>query len=190
MWGKIERSASEMDIMVADGFIGCWVFCDDRAADVSVDSVGVMVSVENAASSFGRGLFVLLALLLFVLPVSSYAEEDVLRLLLWKTYAPEDVVKEFEESTEQRYGRKVKLQATISESPDNFFAPVRGKLVDVVTMGSHLTVMKEGRYRIGESLNSMKIILPPPGTRRDRNGLKLLWEEALQGIEIEKGDNL
>ena len=54
--------------------------------------------------------------------------------------------------------------------------------------GDLLTGSGNSRYHVGESASGAKFILPPPRSRRDRNGLKLLWKEAIKGIEFKTSD--
>ncbi len=85
--------------------------------------------------SYGRTL--LLTLSLLVLPILTCAEDNILRLLVWEGYAPEEYVQEFETQIEEKYGRKVKLQVSYVDGPEDFFAPVRQKNVDLVTLTHH-----------------------------------------------------
>ena len=81
-------------------------------------------------------LFILSAhLLCFSWPV--YAQEDVLRLLIWEGYAPVKYVREFERQIEEKYGRKVRLDISYVDGPDDFYAPIRKKSVDLVTLTHH-----------------------------------------------------
>ena len=91
-----------------------------------------------------RGLVVLLPILLFFPPVPARSGEDVLRLLIWEGYAPEQYVEEFERHIEVKYGRKVKLQVSVIEGPEDFYGPIRMKSVDVVTITHHH--FKDERY--------------------------------------------
>ena len=80
---------------------------------------------------------VLLTLSLIALPVLACAEEDVLRLLVWHGYTPEEYVEAFEQQIELKYGRKIKLQVTYVDGPEDFYARIRDKSVDLVTLTHH-----------------------------------------------------
>jgi len=62
---------------------------------------------------------------------------NVLRLLIWEGYAPPAYVEEFEKHIEAKYGRKVKLEISVIDGPEDFYAPIRNKNVDVVTLTHH-----------------------------------------------------
>lgn len=83
------------------------------------------------------GLWAFLFVILFALPVPARADENVLRLLIWEGYAPTKYVKEFEKRIEAKYGRKVKLEVSVINGPEDFYAPIRNKSVDVVTITHH-----------------------------------------------------
>jgi len=61
-------------------------------------------------------------------------EQHVLRLLIWEGYAPTQYVEAFEQEVEAKYGRKVELKISFCEGPEDFYAPIRTKSVDVVTL--------------------------------------------------------
>jgi len=56
-------------------------------------------------------------------------------------------------------------------------------------IGDRLTANEKERFRIGvpNFFKDSRVLLPT-FSRRDRNGLQLLWKEAMEGIQIEKGD--
>ncbi|MBW2688934.1 MAG: extracellular solute-binding protein, partial [Deltaproteobacteria bacterium] len=60
-----------------------------------------------------------------------------MRLLIWEGYAPAKYVEEFEKQIEEKYGRKVKLQVSFIDGPEDFYAPIRQKDVDLVTLTHH-----------------------------------------------------
>ena len=96
----------------------------------------------------------LLPVLLLIFPVSISADEDVLRMLVWEGYAPKRYVEEFEREIEVKYGRKVKMDISLVDSPEDFYDPVRSKSVDVITI-SHHTIKDERFHYIDK-----KLILP------------------------------
>ena len=97
--------------------------------------------LESGRKIFARGfdgsLILLLTLFLLTLPGLARADENVLRLLIWEGYAPAKYVEEFEKQIEEKYGRKVKLQVSFIDGPEDFYAPIRQKDVDLVTLTHH-----------------------------------------------------
>jgi len=93
-------------------------------------------------------------LLILMFPPSVFGEEDVLRVLIWEGYAPKRYVEDFEREIEVKYGRKVKMEISHAESPDDFYNAVRDKSVDLVTI-SHHTIKDERFHYIAK-----KLILP------------------------------
>lgn len=82
---------------------------------------------------------------------SAIAQPDVLRLLVWEGYAPKKYVEEFEKHIEAKYVRKVKIEISFVGGSDDFFAPVRNKKVDLVTISHHL--FKDERFNyIGKQM--------------------------------------
>jgi len=67
----------------------------------------------------------------------AYTGEDVLRLLVWEGYAPESFRKSFEKEILNKYGRKIALQVTYVEGSADFYSPIRGREVDLVTLTHH-----------------------------------------------------
>lgn len=86
----------------------------------------------------------LVAGLLLILPASVCANDDILKLLIWEGYAPEESVKEFESEVEAKYGRKVKLEIALAESPDDFYDAIRDKRADLVSISHHM--IKDERF--------------------------------------------
>ncbi len=80
--------------------------------------------------------------------------EDVLRLMVWGGYEPKEYVEEFEKEIEARYGRQVKMDVILAGSSDDFYAAIRNKSVDLVTISHH--TIKDGRF----NFISKKLILP------------------------------
>jgi spermidine/putrescine-binding protein len=72
-------------------------------------------------------------------------------LLVWEGYTPEKYVKEFEKEVEVKHGRKVKMEVTYAESPDDFFDSIRDNSVDLVTI-SHHTIKDERFHFIDKGL--------------------------------------
>jgi spermidine/putrescine transport system substrate-binding protein len=96
----------------------------------------------------------LLSMLLLILPVSAFGDEDVLRLLIWEGYAPKRYVEEFEREIEVKYGRKVKMEISFVAGSDDFYNPVRDKSVDLITISHHL--FKDKRF----NFIAKKLLLP------------------------------
>lgn len=92
-----------------------------------------------------RGALLVLLALLLILPVSTRAEEDVLRLLIWEGYAPEKYVEDFESKIEAKYGKEVRIEVSFVGGSDDFYDPVRDKSVDVVSISHHL--IKDERFK-------------------------------------------
>jgi spermidine/putrescine-binding protein len=110
-----------------------------------------MVQPRTCAGWFVEGLLLLFPVFLSVPTVSAHADKDVLRLLIWEGYAPQEYVKGFEKRIEAKYGRKVKLDISFVRGSDDYFAPVRTKRVDLVTISHHL--FKDIRFNyIGKQL--------------------------------------
>jgi spermidine/putrescine-binding protein len=93
---------------------------------------------------------------LFILAASAAmaAEEDVLRLLIWEGHAPKTYVEKFEKQIEAKYGRKVTLDIAYASGPDDFYAAVRGKRIDMMMIGHHF--FKDKRFEYIKN----KLILP------------------------------
>lgn len=77
---------------------------------------------------------------------SESEKENVLRLLVWEGYTPENYIKKFEEQIFQKYKRKVKLSVRYTGSSDDFFNPIRDKEVDLVTVSHHSIKDKQYGY--------------------------------------------
>ena len=113
-----------------------------------------IVSKGAYSRYFASGLAVLLPALLFFLPVPAGAGGDVLRLLIWDGYAPVKYVEEFEKRIEAKYGRKVKLNISVVDGSEDFYAAIRKKSVDLVTLTHHH--FKDERF----NYISSKLLLP------------------------------
>ncbi len=74
--------------------------------------------------------------------------------MIWEGYAPKKHVEDFEREIEAKYHRKVKLEVSFAEGPDDFFNPVRNKNIDVITVSHH--TIKDERY----NYIIKKLILP------------------------------
>jgi spermidine/putrescine-binding protein len=77
-------------------------------------------------------------------PLIAFGGEDVLRLLIWEGYAPENHIEEFQGEIEAKYGKKVRLKISYAVSSDDFFDPVRNKKVDLITVSHHS--MKDAQF--------------------------------------------
>ncbi len=71
-------------------------------------------------------------------------DTEILRLMIWDGYAPQKHVEDFEREIEAKYHRKVKLEVSYADGPDDFFDPVRNKNIDVITVSHH--TIKDERY--------------------------------------------
>jgi len=69
--------------------------------------------------------------------LSVFAEDDVLRLLIWEGHAPRKYVNEFETYIEKTYHRKLKLDFKYVIGSDDFYNSVRSKNADIVMMTHH-----------------------------------------------------
>ncbi len=113
-----------------------------------------MDSLRNYAAWLMRGALIMLPALLIVFSVPAHAEENVLRLKVFLGYFMDKYVEEFEKEIEEKYGRKVKLNITLAESPDAFYDAVRSKSIDVITT-SHNSIKDKRLDYI-----TKKLILP------------------------------
>jgi spermidine/putrescine transport system substrate-binding protein len=89
---------------------------------------------------------------MFASSVSACAGEDVLRLLIWEGYAPDAYVNEFEKQIEEKYDRSVTLQVSYIAGPEDFYAPVRKKSVDVIAITHHHFKDERFKYIPGKLL--------------------------------------
>ncbi len=144
-------------------------------------------------------------IVLLILPVSAFGEEDVLRLLIWEGHAPKQHVLEFEKQIEKTYKRKVKLNNE-PLSWNIFWDPAfKGKYVIganeyiynvnitatliITNIGDRLTDKeKEHAHIWTPNFFDKNRILVSTYSKKDRNGLKLLWDEAMDGILSKKED--
>ncbi len=114
----------------------------------------VYSSYKALKSNFMQISKFLCLVLLLVYSLPAFGEENVLRLLIWEGYGPKIYVNEFEKEIEAKYGRKVKMEISLVESPDDFFNSVREKSADVVTISHH--TIKDLRF----NYIAKKLILP------------------------------
>jgi len=77
-------------------------------------------------------------------PQSIQDQQDVLRILIWEGYAPEEYVDLFKKQIEAKYGRKVEMVILIAESVEDFYSAIRNKNVDLVTISHH--TIKDARF--------------------------------------------
>ncbi|MCK5520906.1 MAG: hypothetical protein KAI81_07325, partial [Candidatus Marinimicrobia bacterium] len=63
--------------------------------------------------------------------------------------------------------------------------------IPIITNIEHILTPEEKKRIYHETPNffDKNRILLPTLSKRDRNGLKLLWKEAMNGIQIPEGDN-
>lgn len=69
--------------------------------------------------------------------VPAPAAEDTLRLLVWEGYAPEPYREIFKEFIRKKYNREIKLEVSYVDGSESFYAPIRRKEVDLVTLTHH-----------------------------------------------------
>lgn len=87
---------------------------------------------------FFRWFSVFLYAIVLTLPVVACAEDDVLRMLVWEGYAPEKNTKVFQKYIEKKYKKKIRIEVSHVSNSDDFFDPVRGKDVDIISPTDHL----------------------------------------------------
>lgn len=76
---------------------------------------------------------------------------DILKLLVWGGYAPEDFITDFEKEIEEKYNRSVRLEVTYAASSDDFYKEIRNKNCDLITI-SHHSIMDERFGYISKNL--------------------------------------
>jgi len=97
--------------------------------------------------SFAFVILAHLSLLCVIGPaVSVSGQEDVLNLLVWEGYTPEDHIEKFEDQIYKKYGKRVRLSVTYAGSSDDFFDSVRGKEVDLITVSHHSITDRQFGY--------------------------------------------
>ncbi len=96
----------------------------------------------------------LVTVLLFLIPISTWANKNNLELLVWEGYTPTDYVEEFENYIETKYKKKIKLDITYAESVEKFYDIIRSKKSDIVTISHH--TIKDARFNFIEK----KLIIP------------------------------
>jgi len=82
--------------------------------------------------------------ILFMTPLMIYANEDVLKLLVWEGYTPKKHVARFENKIHKKYNRRIKLHISYAESVDDFYNAIREKSFDLVTISHH--IIKDARF--------------------------------------------
>jgi spermidine/putrescine-binding protein len=114
----------------------------------TIEAIGIPSVRHECGTVTGRrltrGIRLSIVILVLVLSVTTQATEDVLRLLIWEGYGPEEYVQSFEKKMEKKYGRKVKLDFSLAKGSDDFFAAIRNRTVDVVTISHH--TIKDERF--------------------------------------------
>jgi len=96
----------------------------------------------------------LLSILLLLIPLSVFGDEDNLKLLVWEGYTPKKYVEKFENKIEIKYGRGVKLYITYAKGVDDFYDAIREESFDLVTISHH--TIKDARFNYIEK----KLIIP------------------------------
>lgn len=91
---------------------------------------------------------------LLLLPLGSASGEEVLRMLVWEGYAPDEQVARFEKIVYEKYNRPVRLKVSFISDPNGFFDAVRGKEADIISPTHNL--IKDKRF----DLIDKKLILP------------------------------
>ena len=80
--------------------------------------------------------------------------EDVLNMLTWDGYAPDEHVAEFEKYIHQKYGRKVRIERSYLQDTTEIFVPVRTGKVDIFVPTQH--ILNDGRWKFIDN----KLALP------------------------------
>ncbi len=88
--------------------------------------------------------------LLFALTIMpamlTFAEENVLRLLVWEGYTPEAYVQKFEEEIELKYGISFNMEISYALNDDDFINLARNKKVDVISITHYSIKDKKFKY--------------------------------------------
>jgi spermidine/putrescine-binding protein len=87
----------------------------------------------------------LVFILTMIPPLFAFAEENVLRLLVWEGYTPGVYVQKFEEEIESKYGIPLKMDISYALTDDDFFNPIRDKKFDLITI-CHYSI-KDGQFK-------------------------------------------
>ncbi|MEH0018708.1 MAG: extracellular solute-binding protein [Desulfobacter sp.] len=95
----------------------------------------------------------LLGFAVCISPLPALAE-NVLNLLTWDGYAPDEYVAEFEAYIEKKYGKKVRLNRTYLQDTTEIFIPVRTGKADIFVPTHH--ILNDGRWKFVEN----KLALP------------------------------
>ncbi len=100
--------------------------------------------------------FISLCLVGIVLAIGSSQAlaEDVLNLLTWDGYAPDEYITEFEGFVEKKYGKKVKINRTYLQDTTEIFVPVRTGKADIFVPTQQ--ILNDGRWKFVEN----KLALP------------------------------
>ncbi len=96
----------------------------------------------------------LVTILLFLIPISAWANKNSLKLLVWEGYTPTHSVEEFENYIETKYKKKIKLDITYAQSVEDFYDAMRSKKSDIVTISHH--TIKDAKFNFIEK----KLIIP------------------------------
>jgi len=76
----------------------------------------------------------------------SFAEENVLRLLVWEGYTPEAYIHQFEKEIQSKYGIPLKMEISYALTDNDFFNLVRDKKVDLITVGHYSIKDRQFKY--------------------------------------------
>ncbi|MDM8536207.1 extracellular solute-binding protein [Desulfobacterales bacterium HSG17] len=87
--------------------------------------------------NFKRSLKFLCFLLFLLIPLSVFAEEEVLRILTGQGHAPKKIIEQFEKQIQTKYQHKIKLEVTFLTGPDDWYKTIRGGKVDLVLLTHH-----------------------------------------------------
>ena len=83
-------------------------------------------------------LSLLTTMIFFVLSsTSSWAAEDVLRVLVYEGHAPKSLVEKFQKSIEKKYGRKIRVEILRKKTDNDYFDAIRNKEAHVVMLTHH-----------------------------------------------------
>jgi len=88
------------------------------------------------------------------LPSPSWAEENVLRLLIWEGHAPPAHVSSFEKLIEDKYDFRIKLEISYMDGTDSYYSLIRSGSIDMVMLTHDL--FKDERFNFVKN----KLLLP------------------------------
>jgi len=67
----------------------------------------------------------------------SFAQENVLKLLVWEGYAPDAYIHQFEKEMQSKYGIPLKMEIRYALTDNDFFNLARDKKIDIITVAHY-----------------------------------------------------